>query len=54
MKDMLQMVGIHTELANEIGYKWVIGIIDHFSKFMSSYPIGNNNAINALIVIKEF
>ncbi len=45
---------LHTELANESRYKWVIDIIDHFSKFMVSYPIKDNNTINALNAIKEF
>ena len=29
-------------------------IIDHFSKFMMSYPVKTNEAINALLSIKEF
>ena len=45
---------LHTELVNVSGFKWVIDIIDHFSKFMASYPIEDNNAINVLNAIKEF
>ena len=36
------------------GYKWVIDIIDHFSKYMMSFPVVNNTANNALICWKEF
>ena len=45
---------LHNELAEITGYRWVIDIIDYFSKFMGSFPITENNAENALISIKEF
>ena len=45
---------LHSELAEESGFKWVIDIIDYFSKFMGSFPVIENNAKNILIGIKEF
>ena len=45
---------LNDELANISGYKWAIDIIDHFSKFMGSYSIEENNPVNTLICIKEF
>ena len=46
------------ELDDEIkrltGFSWVIDIIDHFSKFLISVPVKNNNGINILYCIKEF
>ena len=45
---------LHNELAEYSGYKWVIDIIDYFSKFMGSFPVVENNAINVLNGIKEF
>lgn len=35
-------------------FKWVIDIIDYFSKYIGSFPIVDNNAINALTSFKEF
>ena len=45
---------LHEDLADISGYKWVIDIIDHFSKYMMSFPVVNNNAENALNCFKEF
>ena len=45
---------LHNELATLSGYTWILDIIDHFSKFMMSFPVKTNKAINALISIKEF
>ena len=45
---------LHNELAELSGFKWVIDIIDYFSKFMGSFPVIENNAKNILIGIKEF
>ena len=45
---------IYNQLALETGYKWVIDIIDYFSKYMGSFPVADNNAKNALVSIKEF
>ena len=45
---------IHKELSQVTGYNWVIDIIDHFSKFLMSFPIVQNDAINTLNCIKEF
>ena len=36
------------------GYEWVIDVIDHFTKYLWSYPVKNNNAQNALYCIKNF
>ena len=36
------------------GYNWVIDIIDHFSKFMMSIPIENNNADHILLCLKKY
>ena len=38
----------------ESGYKYVIDIIDYFSKYMGSFPVSDNNGKNALLSIKEF
>ena len=35
-------------------FHWVVDIIDHFSKFLMSIPIKNNNANNILCCLKEF
>ena len=45
---------IHNSLAVIVGYSWIIDIIDYFSKYMISYPVKNNDAINALNGIKQF
>jgi len=45
---------LHEDLAETSGYKWKIDIIDHFSKYMMSFPILNNTANNALTCLKEF
>ena len=45
---------LYETLANESGFKWVIDIKDQFNKFMASFPIVDNTAINALNYIKEF
>ena len=45
---------LHEDLAEASGYKWVIDIIDHFSKYMMSFPVVNNTANNALTCLKEF
>lgn len=36
------------------GFSYVIEIIDHFSKFLKSYPVKENNSKNALICIKDY
>ena len=36
------------------GYTWVVDIIDHFSKYLLSFPIKNNDAINIEICLKKF
>ena len=41
-------------LATLSGYTWVLDIFNHFSKLMVSYPVKTNDAINALLSIKEF
>ena len=49
------MVGNYTKLlAEESGFKWVIDIIGHFSKYMGSFPIFDNDVIICLNVIKEY
>jgi len=44
----------HKEFSTLSDYTWVIVIIDHFSKFMISYIVKTNDAINTLLSIKEF
>lgn len=44
---------LHNELVTLTGFTWVLDIIDLFSKFMMSFPVKTNDAINALISIKE-
>ena len=34
---------LHQDLANLSGFTWVIDIIDHFSKYMMSFPVINNS-----------
>ena len=41
-------------LAEITGDEWVIDIIDHFTKYLWSYPVKDNNAQNALYCIKNF
>ena len=45
---------LHEDMKNNTGYSVVIDIIDYFSKFMTSIPVKENTAINALLAIKEF
>ena len=42
------------ELGTLSGYTWVLDIIDHFIKFMMSFPVKTNEAINSFISIKDF
>ena len=42
------------DLKKITGYSWVIDLIDHFSKFLMSIPVKNNNADNILFCIKQF
>jgi hypothetical protein len=42
------------ELKTITGFNWVIDLIDHFSKFIKSIPIKNNNVNNILFCLKEF
>jgi hypothetical protein len=42
------------ELKSLTGFNWVMDIIDHFSKFLMSIPVENNNGINILCSLKEF
>ena len=45
------------ELDNKLkeitGYSWVIDMIDHFSKFLISIPVKNNNSQNIEICLKK-
>ena len=45
---------LHTELSIQSGFAWVIDIIDYYSKYLGSYPIIQNNAVNVLTAVKEF
>ena len=45
---------LHSQLANEMGFKWIIDEIDHFSKFVMSYPIEINNGENTLLCFKQY
>ena len=45
---------LHKIIANRSGFSWVVDVVDHFSKFMWSYAITNNNAKNILIILKQF
>lgn len=42
------------DLKKITGYNWVIDLIDHFSKFLMSIPVKNNNADNIIFCIKQF
>ena len=35
------------------GFNWVVDILDHFSKFLMSITIKNNNANNFICCLKE-
>ena len=45
---------MHNELVDITSYRFVIDIINYFSKFIESFPESENNSENALISIKEF
>lgn len=45
---------LNNELIKISGYKWVMDVIDYFSKYIISYPLKKNNAENTLECIKEF
>jgi len=45
---------LDNELKKITGFNWVIDIIDHFSKFMMSVPIINNNEDNILYCLKQY
>ena len=47
-------MGIGRRFKKITGYNWVIDLIDHFSKFLMSIPVKNNNADNILFCIKQF
>ena len=36
------------------GFSYVIEIIEHFSKFLKSYPVKENKSKNVLICIKDY
>ena len=42
------------DLKTITGFSWVIDIIDHFSKFLMSIPVKNNNSENILYCIKQY
>ena len=46
------------ELDNQLkeitGYSWVIDMVDHFSKFLISVPVKNNDSKNIEICLKSF
>ena len=42
------------DLKTLTGYSHVIDIIDHFSKYLLSIPVKNNNAQNILYCLKQF
>ena len=39
---------LENDLKSIAGFSWVIDLIDHFSKFLMSIPVKNNNADNIL------
>ena len=41
------------DIKNIAPYKWVIDIVDHFSKFLMSIPVFNNDAQNNLYCLKQ-
>ena len=41
---------LDVEIKSLTGFSWVIDIIDHFSKFLMSVPVKNNNGINIYAV----
>ena len=44
---------LENDLKSIAGFSWVIDLIDHFSKFLMSIPVKNNNADNILYCLKE-
>lgn len=42
------------ECKNKFGYEWVIKNIEHFSKFLKSYPVVENNSKEILICLKDY
>lgn len=42
------------ELNSITGYCWIIDIINHFSKYLMSIPVKNNNAENLPFCIKQY
>ena len=45
---------IHSSLAIETGFTWIIDIIDYFSKYMMSYAVPKNDSVNCLNCVKQF
>lgn len=45
---------LHKEFSELTGFTWIIDIEDHFSKFIKSFPVETNNAINTLAAFKQF
>ena len=45
---------LHKIIFNRTGFSWVVDIVDHFSKFLWSYPIETNTAQNILTSLKQF
>ena len=42
------------DLKKITGYNWIIDLTNHFSKFLMSIPVKNNNADNKLFCIKQY
>ena len=45
---------LHNIITTRCGYTWMVDIIDHFSKFLWSYPLEKNDAKSILTVLKQF
>ena len=55
-KERFVIDGFKLDNTNKVkfGFEWIVEIIDHFSKFLKSYPVIENNANNVLLCIKDF
>ena len=45
---------LEKNLSNKIGYKYILELVDHYSKWMWCYPLKNKESITVLLNIKKF
>ena len=45
---------LHNSLAEKIGFTWIVDLIDHFSKFMMSFPVEKNDSVHTVNCLHEF